>query len=377
MRLASRLAAACLPIALLVAGVTCAPGPGPKDKKSAENDTKKDPETKAPDLLEKRLEHVVANVRQRDLLTTHAFWTIFHGILGMGPDITLLDADTGKRVPALDRIAAGDAIRGLEFVETPHGLDVVTMAGSGTGQGHQDQFIAEMVQWDVSLDRTFKLNGKERRFEEFVKHSKMRASTTRDQELSWAIVIVSTHFGTDHRWKNLYNENISLEDVVRYEAAQPIKTAACGGTHRLFGLTWALHLHKKAGGKIVGAWKDAEARVAEYVANAKKWQNADGSFSSDYVSGEGFTRDPSRRIGTTGHVFEWLALALPPDELKKPWMEKAAGALGTMILEHQSSAIDGGSLYHAMHGLHIYRQRVHNVPGPRGLLVPLPPEFKN
>src|SRR5262249_24321693 len=31
-----------------------------------------------------RIESAVQNVRERDLLTTNGFWTVFHGILGLG-----------------------------------------------------------------------------------------------------------------------------------------------------------------------------------------------------------------------------------------------------------------------------------------------------
>jgi hypothetical protein len=370
----SRLALSAAALLSLV-GVTCAPqapvskSPGPGDPPPAQAVT--DPVPSADRAhLQKRIDAVLKDVTERDLLTTHAFWTIFHGVLGMGPDTQLLDPATGKHIRAIDQIAQGKGIRGLEFVETRDGVDVVTQAGSGVGQGHQDQFIAEMAQWGMPLSQPFHVNGKDCTFDDFVRHAKMRASLTRDQELSWAIVIVSQYYGPDHHWTNQYGEKISLEDVARYERQQPIQNAACGGTHRLFGLTWAYHLHLKKGGKAAGVWKEVADEIDEYKAKARKFQNPDGSFSSDYVSSPGFTKDTERRIATTGHVLEWLGLAMTVDELKQPWVENAAGALTQMILDKRDTAIDGGSLYHAVHGLYIYRQRVFGVPGPRGLTIP-------
>lgn len=364
------------------AGLTCAPtAPVTKSPPSVEPAADKKPSetTISADSanLRKRIDAVLKDVNDRDLLTTHAFWTIFHGVLGMGPDTQLLDPQTGKRVAAIDQIASGKGIRGLEFVETRDGVDVVTQAGSGVGQGHQDQFIAEMAQWGMPKERPFHVNGKDYTFEDFVRHSRNRASTTRDQELSWAIVIVSQYYGTDAQWTNQWGEKTSLEDLARYEVHQPIQNAACGGTHRLFGLTWAYHLHLKNGGKIDGVWKEVAGKIEEYKHKARKFQNPDGSFSSDYVSSPGFTRDADRRIGTTGHVLEWLSLAMSPDELKQPWVENAALALTAMILDKHDTAIDGGSLYHAVHGLYLYRQRVFGAEGPRGLMIPLPAEKKN
>src|SRR5262249_44280663 len=57
----------------------------------------------APSSLRGRVEAAIDNVRQRDLLTSNSFWTVFHGILGLGPSILLTD-DTGKQVNAVDYI---------------------------------------------------------------------------------------------------------------------------------------------------------------------------------------------------------------------------------------------------------------------------------
>jgi hypothetical protein len=364
---------------LLITAVSCAPSGPPKQKSpDSTSSLPSVPQTGPKELvspdaeaLNKRVTAVLADIHGRDLLTTHAFWTIFHGILGMGPDTMLTDPVTRERVKALDRVRSGKGIRGLEFLETANGVDVVTQ-GNGVGQGHQDQFVAEMVEWDVPLDTPWKVNDKDYTFGDFCRYSKERASVTKNQELSWALVIVAKHYGTDHRWKNMYGEDITLEDIARYEATQPIKDAACGGTHRLYGLSWAYHLHQQKGGQTTGVWRTVANRLDEYKAKAKKFQNADGSFSSDYVSSEGWTSDNEKRIASSGHTFEWLCLELNDSEIRQPWMEKAAYALAEMILEKKSFAIDSGALYHATHGLHMYQHRVFGTPGPRGLTIPPP-----
>jgi hypothetical protein len=366
----------------LVTSIACAPSAPPRPK-TAEPVVAPAPEKSAPEelppitdsaLLAKRISSVLDDVHGRDLLTTHGFWTVLHGILGMGLDATLTDPVTHEKVSALDRIRSGKGIRGLSFIETPTGVDVETMPGTGVGQGHQDQFVAEMVEWNLPLETKFKVNDKDYTFADFCKHTKERASVTHDQELSWALVIIARHFGTDHRWTNMYGEKLSLEDIALYEATQPIKEAACGGTHRLYGLSWAYHWHLANGGKTTGVWRKVADRLEEYRAKAKKFQNSDGSFSSDYVSGPGWTHSNEKQIASTGHTFEWLCEELSDSELREPWMERAAYALTSMILEKKSYAIDGGSLYHATHGLHMYQHRVFGVPGPRGLTIPPVPK---
>jgi hypothetical protein len=322
-----------------------------------------------------RIESAVQNVRERDLLTTNGFWTVFHGILGLGPSVQLLDPTTHKKINALDYICSGGRLDGLRFIPTEWGLDVETTGPTARGQGHQDYFIAEMAVWDMEPTRKFRVFGKEYTFADFVNHTKMRASVTMNQELSWAIVVIGRYLGTDLEWTNGYDEKLRFEDLVRYELDASISEAACGGTHRLSGLNYVYQLHLKHGGKTEGVWKEVTEKTAKYRDLAKKYQNGDGSFSTDFFNGPANIEDKQRRIYCTGHTLEWLAQALTVEELKEPWMQDAANALSLMILDLQGQSIEGGSLYHAVHGLLIYYARVYDKEtlGPPELHIPSNP----
>ena len=153
-------------VAVAFAVASCAPvdAPGPDDGKTP---TPAPIKTVAPpvftgagaDGLKERIDAAIDQVKHRDLLTTNGFWTVFHGILGLGPSVELLDPVTNKRVVALDYIASGGQIRGLRFLPTRDGLDVETRAGTFVSQGHQDQFVAEMVEWNIDPDRKFLVKG--------------------------------------------------------------------------------------------------------------------------------------------------------------------------------------------------------------------------
>jgi hypothetical protein len=326
--------------------------------------------------LKERVEMAIEQVRHRDLLTTNGFWTVFHGILGLGPSLTLLNPDTNQRVNALEYICQGGAVRGMQFLPTKDGLDVQT-GPMFVGQGHQDQFIAEMAQWNVPADLKFKVNGQDYTFMDFVRHAKARARTSANQELSWAILILGQYLGTDISWTNSFGEKLTFEDLVRYELDQPIvETTACGGTHRLFGLAWVYHLHLRNGGQSVGVWKDIADKTNQYKQLARKLQNPDGSFSTNFFQGPGHISDMERRINTTGHTLEWLALALSNAELRESWVRDAVNALTVMIFDIQGSPMEGGSLYHAVHGLVIYYARLydrHSL-GAHDPPIPLPPD---
>lgn len=356
--------------------------PAPKDVTDKKDDVKvliqPPPKLDSFEHLRTRVKAAIEQVHARELYTTNAFWTVFHGILGMGLEkATLKDLKTGTKVNAIDYICDGGEVRGLQFLPTPHGLDVMTanmQSLEGVAQGHQDQFIAEMAQWGMPSTRKFKVAGKDFTFDDFIRHSTMRASVTKNQELSWAIIIISQFHGTDYAWTNSHGEKLRFEDVVRYEINAPTDPAACGGTHRLFGFTWAYHLHTKKGGAKTGVWADTAAKIEEYKELAKKYQSrVDGSLSTEYFKGPGKNPDPQVRISTTGHIVEWLALALTDEELREPWMQDAVNALVQMMLEMKAEPIESGALYHAVHGLQLYYDRVFGTPAP---YLPLPPRGK-
>jgi hypothetical protein len=310
-----------------------------------------------PQLLKERIERAVDQLRHRDLLLSNGFWTVFHGILGLGPACTLMHPQLGVRVNAVDYIADGGSLRGLHFIPTEYGVDVET-GEMFISQGHQDQFVAEMVQSGVPRERLFRVDGKPRPFLDFVHHSQMRARVTANQELSWTILAVGQYLGTDCQWTNAAGEHLRFEDLVRYEVDANIEQAACGGTHRLFGLQWVYNLHLRKGGAEASPWKDLHDEQLRYQRLARQYQNSDGSFSTEFFRGPGAAPDMQLRMNTTGHMVEWLAYSLPDSDLRQEWMERAVNRLALMFLEIQNQPMESGTLYHALHGLRIYHERV-------------------
>jgi hypothetical protein len=308
-------------------------------------------------LLKQRIEAAVSQVRQRDLSLSNGFWTVFHGILGLGPGLKLKHPELGIRVGAVDYICEGGKLRGMRFIPTEYGVDVET-GELFVSQGHQDQFIAEMAQCGVAPDREFVVEGKHYRFLDFVRHSQMRASVNDNQELSWTIVAVGQYLGTDIAWTNSRGERLSFEDLVRSEVNANVEQAACGGTHRLFGLKWVYNLHARNGGQTTGLWQDLVAEQSKYQRIARQYQNPDGSFSTEFFRGRADAGDMQLRMNTTGHILEWLAYSLSGTELREEWVERAANRLALMILEIRYQSMESGSLYHAVHGLRIYYDRV-------------------
>lgn len=356
-------------LALLALACTgCPPAPPPaKTAPTAPAVTPVDP-------LQTRMDAAFDLIIKRKLTADHGFWTVFHGILGLGPDLELYDPKTDKPImKALDYIRLGHEMKGLRFDNRGQGLDVFT-AGDETrffAQGHQDQFVCEMAQWGVPKSLPFKVDGKDYTFADFVNYTKYRASVTRKQELAWALMIIAEYEGTALNWTNQFNETLTVEDMVNYELSSPLDPEetvkigqlplACGGTHRLFGLSWALHVHLKNGGKLTGVWKKTSEKMATLKTSVKNSRNKDGSFSTNYFAKKGDEPNPVLRLSTTGHIFEWLALACTDKELREPWMEEAASYLTQLVHTLKDEPIDGGAIYHAVHGLLIYYARVYGT----------------
>src|SRR5262245_7733225 len=92
-------------VVFVVLGLSCAPtappppGKGDKGKGNVQVSPEGD---EVPAALKKRIEAALDHVKARDLETTYGFWTIFHAILGLGPDnAMLLNRDTGERLNAI------------------------------------------------------------------------------------------------------------------------------------------------------------------------------------------------------------------------------------------------------------------------------------
>ncbi|HMP59516.1 MAG TPA: hypothetical protein PKD86_09205, partial [Gemmatales bacterium] len=153
---------------------------------------------------------------------------------------------------------------------------------------------------------------------------------------------------------------------------------ACGGTHRLFGLSWAWHVHRQRGGARTGVWAQVADQTAHWKQTAKRLQNPDGSFSTNWFVGRSSESDRGLRLTTTGHTLEWLALALSDEELREPWVEESVRYLANLILDMRNEAVEGGTLYHAIHGLIIYYARVWGTEalGPNTPYLRLLPEWK-
>ena len=120
----------------------------------------------------------------------------------------------------------------------------------------------------------------------------------------------------------------------------------------------ALNRHLEAGGKLEGPWLKADQKIKQAVATVRENQQPDGTYSTNYFIRPSTSDDMGTRLGTTGHTFEFLTVALDDEQVRAPWFNKSLLALLDMLERMQDLELECGGLYHSMHGLQLYRARM-------------------
>lgn len=315
----------------------------------------------------RRIDAVLAHARDARRLdaAVHGAWQVVHGILAFGPEFPL--AHDGRVSPALDYLLGGGAITGWTLRPASPGVRAIVEGGSTMAQGHPDQWLGYLSQCGlaafgsggVPLDTKLVVASREFTIADLL--AQAQADITPGQEATWTLMALSTYLPNDARWTARDGEEWTLARVVEMEAAADIFSAACGGAHRLYGLVTAVRRHMDATGAswddLEGPWADAADVIDDCIDRARRFQQADGSFSTHSFERPGTSADVFSTLGATGHVFEVVVLALDDERLTEPWVTRAADRLVTLLEETADIDVECGALYHAIHGLLLYRER--------------------
>ena len=322
------------------------------------------------ETLNQRLDEVLEAIyKDRHLnLRDHAAWQILHGALTYKRDFMV--ERNGKFVSAVDYILNGGQMKGwtveqgveLSPGSQRFGLRALLEEGTKAGQGHADQWLAVLAQCDLSPEQKILVAGDEYTMESFLRQVQYDVPRNTDREYSWTLIGLTTYLPTNETWTALDGEEWNIERLVGIEAEQALASSACGGTHRLIGMATALNHHVDQQFEVTGAWKQASEVIEQAKLDAKKYQNVDGSFSTNYFQRPGRSPDLAQNLGTTGHILEFLAIALQDEQLEEPWVKRAVANMCELFEKTRDVPLECGALYHAAHGLALYRERVF---GPR------------
>lgn len=280
-------------------------------------------------------------------------WGMLHAILPYGLDANI---DAGhRRYNAIAWLAGNNACRNLKLLAlTPSGR-IEARTGIGL-QGHQAQMLAIFAQVGVPKDYPLYVGPQRFTVADLVR-SEMAACRA-GEELTFTLIGLSHYMSTDATWTASDGERWDFEKLIREELQQPVVGAACGGTHRLMGLSYALAQRRREGAPITGQWERAAIYIDDFVAYAWQLQNRDGSLSTQWFEGREDNGQLDRKVQTTGHIFEWLIFNSTDDQLQDERMVRGIAFLADAMLSNRGTEWEVGPKGHALRALSLYHRRV-------------------
>jgi len=293
--------------------------------------------------------------------TTQGAWQVVHGILAFGEEFSVLH--DSQPVAALDYLLDGGQLTGWKLRPGDHGVIAVVEEGSTLGQGHPDQWLGYLSQCGsdgIPLERPLVVGDRQAEVGDLL--SQAQADLRPGQEATWTLMALATYLPAGSSWQGADGESWDLERVMAMELEADLASSACGGAHRLYGLATAVNRQRQrqpeTTGQLPGVWGEAERTIGDCIDRARRFQQADGSFSTQYFERPASSPDVFAKLGSSGHIFEFLAVALPDERLSEPWVLRGAHRLVTMLEQTADIDVECGALYHAAHGLLLYRNRL-------------------
>lgn len=314
-----------------------------------------------------RITAALAQVRDgRQLSTaTQGAWQVVHGVLAFGEGFPVVHE--GVAQPALGYLLSGGPLQGWNLRPGDHGIVAVVEEGSTLGQGHPDQWLGYLSQCGrdgIPLDCELIVGTKAAAVGDLL--TQAQADLRPGQEATWTLMALATYLPETATWQARDGSDWTLERVMQMELEADLATSACGGAHRLYGLATAVNRHRSRHPEwqetSADVWGQAQATIIDCIDRARRFQQADGSFSTHYFERPGTSPDVFAKLGSSGHIFEFLAVALPDNRLREPWVVRAADRLVTILEQTADIDVECGALYHAAHGLLLYHDRLCPAP---------------
>jgi len=287
-------------------------------------------------------------------------WGVMHSMVGFGVDTPLL-AEDGE-VNAIAWLCANGPCNGMRLLY--RNLDCVGVQMGPGYQGHSGQFLSILAQSRVKIDYPLVVGGQRLSVADLVKAEQLTCRS--GTELTFKLIGLAHYLEVDARWQDQNGETWDLPRLIREELAQPIVGAACGGTHRLMGFSYAVRKCEKSGQGLTGQWLRAKEYLDDYHDYTFRLQNSDGSFSTNWFGGRSNHDDIDRKLNTTGHTLEWLVYSLPKERLADERVVQAVEFLTDLMWRYRGHEWEIGPKGHAVHALALYDERLlGGLPGQR------------
>ncbi len=282
-------------------------------------------------------------------------WEVMHEIIAFGVDAQLYrGGPQGPKVNAIGWLCFNGSCKGEQMLYLDRG-NLVARKGPGV-QGHFGQLLAILAQSRLPRDYPMLVHGKSFTIADLIEHEKVDCQA--GEELTFKLIGLMHYLDSDETWTSRYGEDWSIPRLIQEELKQPIRGAACGGTHRLMGFSYAVNKRIQRGKPMTGEFLRAQRFIKDYHRYTFSLQNPDGSFSTQWFTRREANPDFDRRLKTTGHVAEWLSFSLSDTDLRDPRMTKAIDYLATILLADQNRTWEIGPVGHGLHALALYNARL-------------------
>lgn len=329
----------------------------PADQEPLETVEPLKPLTRNQIYLRNKLRKVLSHYYRRPLNSRqHDAWEAMHGMLAYGLHSRIrAGGPRGESMTAIGWLCYNNPCKRKQIMRLNSEGEIRAQYGVGL-QGHMGQFLAMLAQCDV--DRTYPIRVADREFtiEDLIESEKDTCYP--NTELTFKLIGLMHYIPSDAQWVNDRGESWSIERLIEEELKQPIRGAACGGTHRLGGLSLAVKKREARGESVDGAFQKAAQFTHRYEQYAFRLQNSDGSFSTEWFRGPGRERDINRRCRTSGHLLEWILYQVDDDQLTNFRVVKGVNYLTNLLYSNSTNEWEIGPLCHALHALSLYDQRV-------------------
>lgn len=310
------------------------------------------------DPVLQRVNEAVEITKRRNLdFQRHTPWQILHGLLALRENYTIKNGD--QFVNALDFLSTQARYKGEAWFEvTPYGGRAHPYNGTPYDfEGHVNQTLAIIAMCNVPLSHKFVTgDGRSVTMADMVRNAQV--SLNPREELTWTLWFLTHYLDQDTSWTTAQGQQWSMEALVRNQVSHSVLTAPCGGCHNLFALAYARNSYLQKHGQLRGAWLEADHKIQQYIATAQAMQNRDGSFATQYFKARGYSTDFNERIKSSGHMLEWLLVALPKSRLNESWIRSGVQTLANDMIQNAAQPADCGPLYHSLNALVLYQQRM-------------------
>lgn len=283
-------------------------------------------------------------------------WEVMHGMLAYGVHSRIRQGGPrGAPVTTVGWLCYNKPCKNLSLMYvTPKG-ELRAKYGVGL-QGHLGQLLAMLAQCRVSEEYPIRVGKREFTIKDLIEAEKKTCYPK--SELTFKLIALQYYLDLNDTWVNDQGVDWDFPRMIREELAQPIRGAACGGTHRLSSLSLTVKARVRRGEPLDGEYARAAEFVQKYHRYAFGLQNRDGSLSTEWFRGRGDDSDINRRIKTTGHILEWLCYSLSDEELRQPKTIAAVTYLANLMYTKYDNEWEVGPMSHATHALLLYDERV-------------------